>query len=253
MYGKKLGANLRALFGNFVTPRLYSRPHFPLEALSTQEPAMPHHYKPVEVPLHPKIADRIARHVPGYRVTPDPHAHYESWTGLPVLVDPRTDRPLNPVEQTGRTGLGECSFWGPNHSADPIVTRANAVGGIDVLLIRRGDTGEWALPGGKLELGESARHAAERELREETAVSLPLQDAVEVFRGYVRDPRNTDNAWFETTALHTHLSFQKGALVLPVGGSDADEASWHPVTPELLKRCYADHGGYIARALHLEQ
>jgi 8-oxo-dGTP diphosphatase len=45
------------------------------------------------------------------------------------------------------------------------------------LLIRRADTGEWALPGGTLEWGETLTHAAERELREESGARLlgPLQ------------------------------------------------------------------------------
>lgn len=38
------------------------------------------------------------------------------------------------------------------------------------LLIKRSDTGEWALPGGTLEWGETLAQAARRELREETGV-----------------------------------------------------------------------------------
>jgi 8-oxo-dGTP diphosphatase len=38
------------------------------------------------------------------------------------------------------------------------------------LLVRRTDTGEWALPGGTLEWGEALRSALPRELREETGV-----------------------------------------------------------------------------------
>lgn len=40
------------------------------------------------------------------------------------------------------------------------------------LLIRRGDTGKWALPGGTLEWGENLRVAAERELMEEAGVRV---------------------------------------------------------------------------------
>jgi 8-oxo-dGTP diphosphatase len=41
-----------------------------------------------------------------------------------------------------------------------------------LLLIRRGDTGSWALPGGTLEWGEPARAAVARELLEEAGATL---------------------------------------------------------------------------------
>lgn len=40
------------------------------------------------------------------------------------------------------------------------------------LLIRRGDTGRWALPGGTLEWGETLSAAAYREVSEETGATL---------------------------------------------------------------------------------
>src|SRR5690349_6099495 len=40
------------------------------------------------------------------------------------------------------------------------------------LLIRRGDTGQWALPGGTLEWGESLKSGIERELLEEAGVHV---------------------------------------------------------------------------------
>lgn len=42
----------------------------------------------------------------------------------------------------------------------------------DWLLLRRGDTGQWAMPGGTLEWGETLRQAATRELAEETGARV---------------------------------------------------------------------------------
>jgi 8-oxo-dGTP diphosphatase len=46
------------------------------------------------------------------------------------------------------------------------------------LLIQRGDTGQWALPGGTLEWGESLRDAITRELYEEAGVRVESLGAV---------------------------------------------------------------------------
>jgi 8-oxo-dGTP diphosphatase len=58
------------------------------------------------------------------------------------------------------------------------------------LLIRRTDTGEWALPGGTLEWGERLRTAAARELLEEAGVETPeLGDLAGVWSDPARDQR----------------------------------------------------------------
>jgi 8-oxo-dGTP diphosphatase len=58
------------------------------------------------------------------------------------------------------------------------------------VLIRRGDTGTWALPGGTLEWGETLRDGLARELREEAGVeSFELSRLVGVFSRPDRDPR----------------------------------------------------------------
>jgi 8-oxo-dGTP diphosphatase len=60
-----------------------------------------------------------------------------------------------------------------------------------IVLIRRGDTGTWALPGGTLEWGETLRVGLERELLEEAGIERLLGDPelVGVFSRPDRDVR----------------------------------------------------------------
>jgi 8-oxo-dGTP diphosphatase len=59
-----------------------------------------------------------------------------------------------------------------------------------VVLIRRSDTGEWALPGGTLEWGESLSTCIGRELQEEAGVTMVGEpELVGVFSKPGRDPR----------------------------------------------------------------
>jgi 8-oxo-dGTP diphosphatase len=58
------------------------------------------------------------------------------------------------------------------------------------LLVRRADTGTWALPGGTLEWGETLRDSIARELREEAGVvRSKIVRVVGVYSRPDRDPR----------------------------------------------------------------
>ncbi len=58
------------------------------------------------------------------------------------------------------------------------------------LLIRRSDSGKWALPGGTLEWGEELRGAITREVLEETGARvLALGELLGVYSAPERDPR----------------------------------------------------------------
>ncbi|MGW0195876.1 NUDIX domain-containing protein, partial [Nonomuraea sp. NPDC003201] len=56
----------------------------------------------------------------------------------------------------------------------------------DLLLIRRTDNGNWALPGGAIDLGESIPAAAIRETREETGITCEITGIV----GTYSDPKH---------------------------------------------------------------
>jgi 8-oxo-dGTP diphosphatase len=62
--------------------------------------------------------------------------------------------------------------------------------GDQVLLIRRGKDpfkGYWTLPGGAIELGETAREAARREAQEETGLEVDLGEIATLVDNIVRD------------------------------------------------------------------
>jgi 8-oxo-dGTP diphosphatase len=59
-----------------------------------------------------------------------------------------------------------------------------------VLLVKRGKAplfGDWSLPGGMLELGETLRQAAEREALEETGVVVRATELLGVFERIIPD------------------------------------------------------------------
>lgn len=93
--------------------------------------------------------------------------------------------------------------------------------GGDVLLIRRANpprAGEWSLPGGRIEPGETERQAALRELSEETGVSATLGDKVAVI-----------DADFEGFSYRLHDYAAQWTSGQPKGADDALDARFVPV------------------------
>ncbi len=67
------------------------------------------------------------------------------------------------------------------NSMVPSVNVAVANDAGEVLLIRRSDNDNWALPGGAIDIGESLAQAAVRETREETGVDCEITGLVGIY------------------------------------------------------------------------
>jgi 8-oxo-dGTP diphosphatase len=59
-------------------------------------------------------------------------------------------------------------------AAGGVVRRAGTAGGHEVLLVHRPKYGDWTLPKGKVDRGETDREAARREVEEETGLRCEL-------------------------------------------------------------------------------
>jgi 8-oxo-dGTP diphosphatase len=82
-----------------------------------------------------------------------------------------------------------------------------------VLLIRRADTGQWALPGGTLEWGETLKSTAVREVHEEAgATVLRVGRVTGVYSRPDRDPRFHGVTVVVVAELGPHVGGPKNAL-----------------------------------------
>ena len=198
----------------------------------------------------------------------------------PYQIDPETGRPINPCGRTGITGRGRLGRFGPNHAADPIVSRfkrdendeicvddnGNKI--LEVVLIKRKDNGEWAIPGGMVETGDTVNETLAKEFGEEALAQLEMEPVkraetkkeinnlfskaggVHIYSGYVDDPRNTDNAWMETVVKNFHDADGKSVGLFNLcAGDDATKAQWTVVNRKT--KLYASHSDFLLTVLNL--
>ncbi len=101
-----------------------------------------------------------------------------------------------------------------------------------VLLVRRGQPpseGLWAIPGGRVELGETLQEAAEREIKEETGLSVHAGKPIHTFDVILRD--DDGRVRFHYIIVDLAADYVRGE---PQPGDDVEEAQW--VTPRGLER-----------------
>ncbi len=112
-----------------------------------------------------------------------------------------------------------------------------------VLLIRRGHPpfqGQYALPGGFVEIGETVEAACRRELKEETDLDVRALRLVGVYSDPKRDPRG------HTCAVAYLASVDGGE---PRAGDDAAAAEW--VEDWRREKLAFDHADILADAATL--
>ena len=133
----------------------------------------------------------------------------------------------------------ESEFWHPSVATDIVLfTIRNKK--LCVLLVKRKDTKEWAIPGGFLTKGETLRECAVRELKEETGIEVPFLKQFENFSNPNRDTRNHQVISVAFIGIHP-----SGKLKLKAD-TDVSDVNWffYDEIPELA----FDHNEICSKA-----
>ena len=134
----------------------------------------------------------------------------------------------------------------------PIVSvGAVVVDGDCVLLVKRGHEplkGEWSLPGGVVELGETLVEALAREVLEETGLEVAVGPVVEVLDRVHRTGEGRVEYHF---VIIDYLCRARGGSL--ACATDADEARWVPVRDLETFRPTASVRAVVRKAMELIQ
>lgn len=115
-----------------------------------------------------------------------------------------------------------------------------------LLMIKRGDhpyMGQWALPGGFVEIDESVDEAALRELKEETNIDNIYMEQLYTWGDVARDPR--------TRVIGvSYMSLVDSSTLDIKASDDADDAKWFTVSCKLYQeQKTVTEKGYILQRL----
>lgn len=100
-----------------------------------------------------------------------------------------------------------------------------------VLLVRRGQEplrGQWSLPGGAVELGETLQDAIAREVREETGLAIRPRGIVKTFERIDRQPDGRIRFHYVLIDYLCELENLSGQTQ-PQAATDVTEVQWVPL------------------------
>ena len=118
-----------------------------------------------------------------------------------------------------------------------------------VVLVRRRSAplaGEWSLPGGAVETGETLESCVAREMLEETGLQVEVGPVIEVFDRITRDAEGRVQFHY---VLVDYLCWPAGGALQ--AGSDVDAAVWADVSELTGYHLANEARAVIARALEL--
>ncbi len=136
----------------------------------------------------------------------------------------------------------------PSVGIGAVVTRTGP-SGIEVLLIRRGNpprAGEWSIPGGRQEWGETIRETAAREVLEETGVTVRNLRLIDVVDGISRAGGAVTGHW---TLVDFRAEWAAGE---PRAGDDATDARWVAIEDLAAYGLWSETQRIIEAALALD-
>ena len=101
--------------------------------------------------------------------------------------------------------------------------------GEKILLTRRADNGEWCLPGGAMESGESVSEACEREVLEETGLQVQIKRLIGVYSNRDMLVEYPDGNQFQIVVLNFEARVTGGELRLSNETIDCGYFSWSEI------------------------
>lgn len=125
---------------------------------------------------------------------------------------------------------------------------------LKILMVKRNNhpfIGQWALPGGFVNIDESIKDAAKRELFEETGIDVEME-GIYMEQLYTWGEVNRDPRMRVISTSYISLFNSKKTRLFP--GDDADEACWFELQSRMVseKKTFIDKGYILDRTMELK-